>query len=71
MGAGRPVRRGTFQTLYVVTKRKHFANPCFISQFYSKGWLWRMAPKLDFANSSVNVSCAPPVGAPPRVEWLL
>ncbi|ABE31709.1 hypothetical protein Bxe_A1244 [Paraburkholderia xenovorans LB400] len=29
----------TFQSLYVVTKAKHFANPCFLRQFYSGNWL--------------------------------
>ena len=54
MGAGRPARRETFQTLYVVTKPKHFANPCFLRQFYSKGWSWRAACMRLFANSSVQ-----------------
>ena len=33
------LRRTTFQSLYVVTKAKHFTNPCFIRQFYSSNWL--------------------------------
>ena len=48
MGAGSPSGRETFQTLYVVTKRKHFANPCFIRQFYSRDWLWRAASRQFF-----------------------